>query len=153
MLSDTKVYEPQIRARLGTTVYLCQILVLKLRDVGAGRDCVPPVPVRRAPHRRQPFCARPSIRTRVGRIPAILSAKQGNVQRRLGVVLKWAVWGAGGDSVPPFPVRRAASGLHGPRGLLHPYRPYPLTYITQPLTTISPDLHYSTPINQTLCST
>ena len=32
-LSDTKVYEPQIRARLGTTAHLCKVVVLKLRTV------------------------------------------------------------------------------------------------------------------------
>ena len=28
-LSDTRVYEPQIRARLGTTAHLCEVVVLK----------------------------------------------------------------------------------------------------------------------------
>ena len=32
-LSDTRVYEPQIRARLGTTTHLCEVVVLKLRTV------------------------------------------------------------------------------------------------------------------------
>ena len=30
-LSGTKVYEPQIRARLGTTAHFCEVVVLKLR--------------------------------------------------------------------------------------------------------------------------
>ena len=30
-LSDTKVYEPLIRARLGTAARFCRVLVLKLR--------------------------------------------------------------------------------------------------------------------------
>ena len=29
-LSDTRVYEPQIRARLGTTAHLCKVVVLDL---------------------------------------------------------------------------------------------------------------------------
>ena len=33
-LSDTRVYEPQIRARLGTTAHFCEVVVLKLRAVG-----------------------------------------------------------------------------------------------------------------------
>ena len=33
-LSDTGVYEPQIRARLGTTTHFCEVVVLKLRAVG-----------------------------------------------------------------------------------------------------------------------
>ena len=32
-LSDTRVYEPQIRARLGTTAHFCEVAVLKLRAV------------------------------------------------------------------------------------------------------------------------
>ena len=32
-LSDTRVYEPQIRARLGTTAHFCEVVVLKLRAV------------------------------------------------------------------------------------------------------------------------
>jgi len=32
-LSDTRVYEPQIRARLGTTTHFCEAVVLKLRAV------------------------------------------------------------------------------------------------------------------------
>jgi len=28
-LSDTRVYEPQIRARLGTTAHFCEVVVLK----------------------------------------------------------------------------------------------------------------------------
>ena len=35
-LSDTRVYEPQIRARLGTTTHLCEVVVLKLRAVPGG---------------------------------------------------------------------------------------------------------------------
>jgi len=31
-LSDTKVYEPYIRARLGTAAHLCEVIVLKLRS-------------------------------------------------------------------------------------------------------------------------
>jgi len=31
-LSDTRVYEPQIRARLGTTAHLCKVVVLKQVD-------------------------------------------------------------------------------------------------------------------------
>ena len=30
-LSDTRVYEPSIRARLGTAAHLCEVVVLKLR--------------------------------------------------------------------------------------------------------------------------
>ena len=30
-LSDTRVYEPQIRAGLGTTAHFCKVVVLKLR--------------------------------------------------------------------------------------------------------------------------
>jgi len=30
-LSDTKVYAPQIRARLGTAAHFCEVVVLKLR--------------------------------------------------------------------------------------------------------------------------
>ena len=33
-LSDTRAYEPQIRARLGTTAHFCKEVVLKLRAVG-----------------------------------------------------------------------------------------------------------------------
>jgi len=37
-LSDTRVYEPQIRARLGTASHFCEVVVLKLRTVpGDGR--------------------------------------------------------------------------------------------------------------------
>jgi len=32
-LSETRVYETQIRARLGTTAQFCQVVVLKLRAV------------------------------------------------------------------------------------------------------------------------
>jgi len=32
-LSDTNVYEPQIRARLGTTARFCEVVVLKLRTL------------------------------------------------------------------------------------------------------------------------
>ena len=32
-LSDTKVYEPQIRALLGTASHYCEVVVLKLRTV------------------------------------------------------------------------------------------------------------------------
>jgi len=32
-LSDTRVYEPQIRARLGNTTHFCEVVVLKLRAV------------------------------------------------------------------------------------------------------------------------
>ena len=32
-LSDTKVYEPYIRARLGTAAHFCEVVVLKLRTV------------------------------------------------------------------------------------------------------------------------
>ena len=32
-MSDTKAYEPQIRARLGTTAHFCEVVVLKLRAV------------------------------------------------------------------------------------------------------------------------
>jgi len=35
-LSDTKVYEPQIRALLGTASHLCEVVVLKLRTVPTG---------------------------------------------------------------------------------------------------------------------
>jgi len=31
-LRDTRVYEPQIRAPLGTTAHLCEVVVLKLRE-------------------------------------------------------------------------------------------------------------------------
>ena len=30
-LSDTRVYEPPIRARLGTTAHFCEVVLLKLR--------------------------------------------------------------------------------------------------------------------------
>ena len=41
-LSDTRVYEPQIRARLGTTAHLCVVVVLKLRAVPtAGPNLLP----------------------------------------------------------------------------------------------------------------
>ena len=36
-LSDTRVYEPQIRARLGTTAHFCKVVVLKLAGVLHGR--------------------------------------------------------------------------------------------------------------------
>ena len=36
-LSDTKVYEPQIRALLGTASHFCEVIVPKLRSV-AGAD-------------------------------------------------------------------------------------------------------------------
>ena len=55
-------------------------------------------------------------------------------------VLKCGVWGAGGDSVPPFPVRRAATGLHGPRGLLTP-ESLQTPKFAQPLFTMVPNLH------------
>ena len=32
-MSDTRVYEPQIRARLGTATHFCEVVVLKLRAV------------------------------------------------------------------------------------------------------------------------
>ena len=32
-LSDTRVYEPQIRAHLGTTAHFCRVVVLKLKAV------------------------------------------------------------------------------------------------------------------------
>ena len=35
-LSDTKVYEPQIRALLGTAAHFCEVVVLKLRTVPIG---------------------------------------------------------------------------------------------------------------------
>jgi len=35
-LSDTRVYEAQIRARLGTTAHICEVVVLKLSAVPAG---------------------------------------------------------------------------------------------------------------------
>ena len=40
-LSDTKVYEPQIRALLGTASHFCEIVVLKLIAVqrAGNRDC------------------------------------------------------------------------------------------------------------------
>jgi len=31
--SDAKVYEPSIRARLGTAAHFCEVVVLKLRQV------------------------------------------------------------------------------------------------------------------------
>ena len=31
-LSDTKVYEPQMRARLGTAAHFCEAVVIKLYD-------------------------------------------------------------------------------------------------------------------------
>jgi len=36
-LSDTRVYEPQTRARLGTTAHFCEVVVLKLSAVPARR--------------------------------------------------------------------------------------------------------------------
>ena len=39
--SDTRVYEPQTRARLGTTAQFCKVVVLKLRAAGDGRAAVP----------------------------------------------------------------------------------------------------------------
>jgi len=38
-LSDTRVYEPQLRARLGTTAHFCRVVVLELRTAGA----IPPM--------------------------------------------------------------------------------------------------------------
>ena len=35
-LSDTRVYEPQIRARLGTTAHLCTVAARKLGALGGG---------------------------------------------------------------------------------------------------------------------
>jgi len=35
-LSDTKVYEPQIRARLGATANFCKAVVLKLSALSSG---------------------------------------------------------------------------------------------------------------------
>ena len=35
-LSDTKVNEPYIRARLGTAAHFCKVVVLKLRTVPIG---------------------------------------------------------------------------------------------------------------------
>ena len=37
-LSDTKVYEPQIRALLGTASHFCEVVVLKLRSVPINTD-------------------------------------------------------------------------------------------------------------------
>jgi len=37
-LSNTRVHEPQIRARLGTTAHLCRVVFLKLRAVPTGSD-------------------------------------------------------------------------------------------------------------------
>ena len=39
-LSDTRVYEPQIRARLGTTAHFCEVVVLKWRAVPSCADLV-----------------------------------------------------------------------------------------------------------------
>jgi len=36
-LSDTKVYEPQTRALLGTASHFCEVAVLKLRTSGGAR--------------------------------------------------------------------------------------------------------------------
>ena len=33
---DTRVYEPQIRARLGTTAFFCKVVVLKSKDLLGG---------------------------------------------------------------------------------------------------------------------
>ena len=32
-MSDTKVYAPEIRARLGTTAHFCEVVVLELRTL------------------------------------------------------------------------------------------------------------------------
>jgi len=40
-LSDIRVYEPQIRARLGTTAHFCEVVVLKLRGLGFGTHHCP----------------------------------------------------------------------------------------------------------------
>jgi len=40
-LSDTKVYEPQIRARLGTAAHLCGTFALRL-EAGGRSACLPP---------------------------------------------------------------------------------------------------------------
>ena len=37
-LSDTRVHEPQIRARLGTATHFCEVVVLKLRADTGGRQ-------------------------------------------------------------------------------------------------------------------
>jgi len=37
-LRDTKVYEPYIRARLGTAAHLCELVVLKLNSTPQARD-------------------------------------------------------------------------------------------------------------------
>ena len=37
-LRDTKVYEPSIRARLGTTAHFCRVVVLKLRASGVANE-------------------------------------------------------------------------------------------------------------------
>ena len=42
-LSDTKVYEPQIRARLGTTAHFCRVVVLKLSAPCRQAPSLPPV--------------------------------------------------------------------------------------------------------------
>jgi len=43
-LSDTNVYEPQIRARLGTAAPFCEVVVLKLRNVPASGAVPSPEP-------------------------------------------------------------------------------------------------------------
>jgi len=35
-LSDTKVYAPQMRARLGTAAHFCEVVILKLRTAPIG---------------------------------------------------------------------------------------------------------------------
>jgi len=41
-LSDTKVYEPQIRALLGTASHFCELVVLKFKTVDAGSPPIVP---------------------------------------------------------------------------------------------------------------
>jgi len=43
-LSDTKVYEPQIRALLGTALHFCEVIVLKLRTAPIGTAHPLPAP-------------------------------------------------------------------------------------------------------------
>ena len=42
-LSDTSVYEPQIRARLGTTAHFCRVVVPIGTDSHTTSDCAPRV--------------------------------------------------------------------------------------------------------------
>ena len=52
-LSDTRDYEPQIRARLGTTTHFCEVVESDGGDLGSLRDLAQLLPPQRPAHHTQ----------------------------------------------------------------------------------------------------